>query len=159
MVRFPLHPRFSRILLAGQAAGCEELVLRAIALLEVRQLILPLADKRKSAEREQWWVEAEGVSDLLRDVLVWQRAMEQGGSMAFCREWGVHGRPCGKQRRYTSNCSAFWEVSGAWMAQAWPHLRSASSRDMWIISQSASTGEPCGVSWCMAGAVSSVEIH
>jgi ATP-dependent helicase HrpB len=92
MVRFPLHPRFSRILLAGQAAGCEELVLRAIALLEVRQLVLPLADKRKSAEREQWWVEAEGVSDLLRDVLVWQRAMEQGGSMAFCREWGVHGQ-------------------------------------------------------------------
>jgi ATP-dependent helicase HrpB len=92
MARFPLHPRFSRILLAGQEAGCEQLILLSIALLEVRQLVLPLADKRKSAEREQWWEEAEGVSDLLRDVLVWQRAMEQGGAMAFCREWGVHGQ-------------------------------------------------------------------
>jgi ATP-dependent helicase HrpB len=92
MARFPLHPRFSRILLAGQAAGCAELVLLSIALLEVRQLVLPLADKRKAAEREKWWTEAEGVSDLLRDVLVWQRAMEAGGSMAYCREWGVHGQ-------------------------------------------------------------------
>lgn len=92
MARFPLHPRFSRILMAASERGCEELALLSIALLEVRQLILPLSDKRKAAEREAWWADAEGVSDLLREVFVWQRAMEQGGSMGFCREWGVHGQ-------------------------------------------------------------------
>jgi ATP-dependent helicase HrpB len=92
MARFPLHPRFSRILMAAAERGCEELALLSIALLEVRQLILPLADKRKAAERETWWAGAEGVSDLLREVFVWQRAMEQGGAMKFCREWGVHGQ-------------------------------------------------------------------
>ncbi|NDV62164.1 ATP-dependent helicase HrpB [Puniceicoccales bacterium CK1056] len=92
LARFPLHPRFSRILVAGQEAGCEDLLIAAIALSEGRQLILPINDKRKAAEREAWWAAAEGVSDLLQGVLVWQQAMKAGGSMAWCREWGVHGQ-------------------------------------------------------------------
>ena len=92
MARFPLHPRYSRILIAGQAAGCEDLLIAAIALTEGRQLILPISDKRKAAERENWWAAAEGVSDLLQGVLVWQEAMKAGGSMAWCREWGIHGQ-------------------------------------------------------------------
>lgn len=92
MTRFPLHPRFSRILLAAQEAGCEDLLTAAIALNEGRELILPISDKRKAAERESWWAAAEGFSDLLQGVLVWQRAMQAGGSMAWCREWGVHAQ-------------------------------------------------------------------
>ncbi|MGC9450637.1 MAG: ATP-dependent helicase C-terminal domain-containing protein, partial [Oceanipulchritudo sp.] len=92
MVRFPLHPRFSRLVVAARESGCTDLVLAAIALTEVRDILLPLKDKRKAAERETWWAAAEGVSDLLKRVLAWQRAMEAGGSMAFCREWGLHGQ-------------------------------------------------------------------
>lgn len=92
MTRFPLHPRFSRILLAARERGCEELVMAAIALSEGRSLILPIGDKRREAERESWWEAAEGVSDLLQGVLVWKRALEAGPSMAWCREWGIHGQ-------------------------------------------------------------------
>lgn len=92
MTRFPLHPRYSRVLLAAVERGCEERVLLAVALLESRSFILPLDDRWKAAERERWWAEAEGVSDILKAVLVFQRVMEAGGSMAFCREWGLHGQ-------------------------------------------------------------------
>ena len=92
MVRYPLHPRFSRLLVAAKELGCVELVLAAIAISETRQLILPLNDKRKAREREAWWAPAEGVSDLLQGVLAWQKTLEAGGGMAFCREWGIHGQ-------------------------------------------------------------------
>ncbi len=92
MVRLPLHPRFSRMVVAARSYGCTEVVLAAIALTETRGLLLPLADKRRAAEREEWWAPAEGVSDLLREVLVWQKTLQAGGKMDFCREWGVHGQ-------------------------------------------------------------------
>lgn len=92
MARYPLHPRFSRILLAGKELGCLEWVMAAIALQEERSLILPLGDKRKARERELWWASAEGSSDLLREVLVWRRGVEMGARMEFCREWGLHAQ-------------------------------------------------------------------
>ncbi len=92
MVRYPLHPRFSRMLVAAKQYGCTDLVLASIALSEGRNIILPLSDKRKSAERESWWEAAEGVSDLLKSVLVWHRVARAGGDMGFCREWGVHAQ-------------------------------------------------------------------
>ena len=90
MVVYPLHPRFSRLLEAGRQNNCLDLVLAAIAISEGRELILPLADKRKASERESWWEAAEGVSDLLKGVLAWQKVVASGGGMAFCREWGIH---------------------------------------------------------------------
>jgi ATP-dependent helicase HrpB len=92
MVRFPLHPRFSRLLVEARERRCTDLVLSAIALGETRQIILPLDDKRKAREREEWWSSAEGVSDQLKDILAWQKAMEAGFSMDFCREWGIHAQ-------------------------------------------------------------------
>lgn len=92
MVRYPLHPRFSRLVVAAREYGCTDLVLAAIALSEGRNVILPLNDKRKARERESWWAQAEGVSDLLQGVLAWQRVMAAGGAMDFCREWGIHGQ-------------------------------------------------------------------
>lgn len=91
MVRFPLHPRFSRMLVSAVAYGCADLVTAAIALSEGRNIILPLNDRRRAAEREEWWADAEGVSDLLKGVFAWQRVMSSGGGMSFCREWGIHG--------------------------------------------------------------------
>jgi ATP-dependent helicase HrpB len=92
MVRYPLHPRYSRLLVAARERGCMDLVLAAIALSESRQLILPLDSKQKAREREAWWEAADGVSDLLKGVLAWQKVMELGGGMATCREWGIHGQ-------------------------------------------------------------------
>ncbi|MEX0325007.1 MAG: ATP-dependent helicase C-terminal domain-containing protein, partial [Puniceicoccaceae bacterium] len=90
MVRYPLHPRFSRLLVAARQNNCMDLVLAAIAISEGRDLILPLNDRYKARERESWWEAAEGVSDLLKGVLAWQRVVASGGGMAFCREWGIH---------------------------------------------------------------------
>ncbi len=92
MARLPLHPRFSRMLLAARHYGCLAWAMAAVALAQGRSLILPLSDKRREEARAAWWAAAEGVSDLLRDVLVWQRVLAEGGGMAFCREWGIHGQ-------------------------------------------------------------------
>jgi len=92
MVEFPLHPRFSRIVLAAMERGCADLVLQAVSLLETRSVILPLRDRRKAEERERWWEQAEGFSDLLKPVFAWQRVREAGGDFGFCREWGIHGQ-------------------------------------------------------------------
>ncbi|MEX0322297.1 MAG: ATP-dependent helicase HrpB [Puniceicoccaceae bacterium] len=92
MVRYPLHPRFSRLLIAAQERSCTDLVLAAIAISEAREMILPLNDKRKAREREEWWSPAEGVSDQLKGVLAWQKALDAGLSMDFCREWGIHAQ-------------------------------------------------------------------
>lgn len=90
MSRYPLHPRYSRLLLAGQERGCLPWVLAAIAVEEGRELLLPLTDKRRAQERESWWEAVDGHSDLLRPVLVWQRLARADGDAAFCREWGIH---------------------------------------------------------------------
>jgi ATP-dependent helicase HrpB len=99
MSRYPLHPRFSRLLVAAGEYGCVDLVLAAIALSEARQIILPLSDKRKAREREEWLAPADGISDLLRGVLAWQKVTANGGGMSFCREWGIHGQSLNQAMR------------------------------------------------------------
>ncbi len=90
MVTYPLHPRHSRMLEAARQYGCQDLVIAAIAVSQVRRFILPLADKQKSSQRESWWVEADNISDLLRDILVWQKVLNENMRPALCREWGLH---------------------------------------------------------------------
>jgi ATP-dependent helicase HrpB len=99
MARYPLHPRFSRLLVAAKERGCVDLILASIAMSEARQIILPLPDKRKAREREAWLAAADGVSDHLRGVLAWQKVTESGGGMAFCREWGIHGQSLNQAMR------------------------------------------------------------
>jgi ATP-dependent helicase HrpB len=90
MARLPLHPRFSRILLAARERQCLPAVTAAIAFLQGREIILPIGDKRRERERESWWDEAEGVSDLLPPLHAWERIRSTGGDASFCREWGLH---------------------------------------------------------------------
>ena len=113
MARFPLHPRFSRILLESKARGCADLLMAAIALTEGRQLILPVGDKRRAAARENWWTQAEGVSDMLQGVLVWREAMKNGASMAWCREWGIHGQTLRQAGRVYEQLNRLIGKSGA----------------------------------------------
>lgn len=90
LARLPLHPRFGRILLAARAEGCLATMLRAVALLESGELLLPLRDRKRREERESWWADAEGFSDLLKQVLVWRRVAAEGREAnRFAREWGV----------------------------------------------------------------------
>lgn len=90
MAELPLHPRFSRILLAAREEGCLETMAAALALLEAG----PLRERKVSKEVErQWarWTEAaEGFSDIYRDVLLWQEvAGRKEEAATFCRQWGL----------------------------------------------------------------------
>lgn len=99
MVSLPLHPRHGRMLLEAQARGCADLITPAIALLEVRDLVLPLNDKQMEAERETWWSEADGFSDLLKGVLIWSRVLKEKDPGGFCRRWGIHFNSLFKAQR------------------------------------------------------------
>lgn len=90
MANYPLHPRHSRMLEAAKTYGCEDLILAAIAISQTRRFILPLGDSKRAQERERWWEAAENVSDLLKEVIVWQIVLRENANMAFCRDWGLH---------------------------------------------------------------------
>lgn len=90
LARLPVHPRMGRLLLAARERGCLERMMRAVALLETGTLLLPLEERGRREARELWWAAAEGVSDLLKEVLVWERVLAEGReAVRFAREWGV----------------------------------------------------------------------
>lgn len=99
LLQLPLHPRHARMLIEAEKRECAELMMAAIALLEVPDLVLPLNDRHKSEAREHWWEEAEGFSDLLKGVLIWNRVMAQPDPYAYCREWGIHAISLFKAQR------------------------------------------------------------
>jgi ATP-dependent helicase HrpB len=111
MVSLPLHPRHARMLLEARKRQCSQIVMAAIALLEVRDLVLPLSDKRMATERESWWTEAEGFSDLLKGVLIWNRVMRERDPGNFCRKWGIHAVSLFKAQRIFSQLRGLLEAT------------------------------------------------
>jgi ATP-dependent helicase HrpB len=88
MARLPLHPRYARLLLAAEQEGCLDGMAAALALLEAGPLRERRVDKAVERQWAEWTAAAEGFSDLLRDVLLWQKAAAaEEGVGDFCRKW------------------------------------------------------------------------
>lgn len=90
MARLPLHPRHSRILLEAAELRALDWVVPALALLESRGLILPLHDKQAEDQREEWLEDAEGKSDLLRELLALREAISRSADRSWFRRFGIH---------------------------------------------------------------------
>lgn len=111
LVGLPLHPRHARMLLEARKRGCTQIVMAAIALLEGRDLVLPMDDKYRNAEREAWWADADGYSDLLKGVLIWNRVMRERDPGAFCRQWGIHAVSLFKAQQVFRQLQALLQVN------------------------------------------------
>jgi ATP-dependent helicase HrpB len=91
MARLPVHPRYARILVAARDLGMVDAVALAVALSEVRPIVLPLDDRRLADQREdQLLDEHTQHSDLLYAVRAWQWAAAHDFEDGFCRKWGIH---------------------------------------------------------------------
>ena len=90
MLSFPLHPRFSRMLLEAERLNCVQGACLAAALLQGRDILLRKVDKRVQAQREKLW---GGItdSDLFVQIRAWNWAGQRGFDRQACDAIGIHG--------------------------------------------------------------------
>jgi ATP-dependent helicase HrpB len=89
MLAFPLHPRYSRMLLAAQEYGCVYQAALVAALTQGRDLLLRNVDKATNELREDLLGE-KASSDFWILMRAWNYAMNNQFRMDACRKLGIH---------------------------------------------------------------------
>ncbi|MCC5834851.1 MAG: ATP-dependent helicase HrpB [Opitutales bacterium] len=91
MADFPLHPRYARILLEGARRNCLPSICIAVALTQVRDVVMPLHEKGQARKRDELLLDADAEqSDLIYSMRGWLLAKREKFAMGFCRQWGLH---------------------------------------------------------------------
>lgn len=91
MLAFPLHPRFSRMLLAAEQYGCVRQAALIAAVLQGRDLLVRSAAKETAEAREELFG-GETESDLFVLMRAYRYAERHGFSVEPCRRVGVHAQ-------------------------------------------------------------------
>jgi ATP-dependent helicase HrpB len=91
MLRFPLHPRYARMLVEAGERGCVAEAAAIAAITQGRPLLVRNVDRRIEEERERTFGE-ERVSDLFLALDGWRYAERTGFSVEECRRVGVHAQ-------------------------------------------------------------------
>lgn len=89
MLAFPLHPRYSRMLLAAQDHGCVHQACLISALTQGRDLLLRNVDRSTSSEREELLGE-QASSDFWLLMRAWNYALRKEFQLDACRRLGIH---------------------------------------------------------------------
>ncbi len=89
MLAFPLHPRYSRMLLAAREYGCVYQAALVAALTQGRDLLLRNVDKATNGLREDLLGE-KASSDFWILMRAWTYAMNNQFRMDACRKLGIH---------------------------------------------------------------------
>ena len=89
MLAFPLHPRYSRMLLAAQDSGCVYQACLVAALTQGRDLLLRNVDKSTASAREDLLGEKAG-SDFWILMRAWNYAAKNDYRIDACRRLGIH---------------------------------------------------------------------
>jgi ATP-dependent helicase HrpB len=91
MLRFPVHPRYARMLLAAQERGCVRPVALMAALTQGRNFLLRGASKEVEQAREDALGE-ETESDFFLLMRAWRFAEKNHYSLEACRRLGIHAQ-------------------------------------------------------------------
>lgn len=91
MLRFPLHPRYARMLLEAQERDCVRPVALMAALTQGRNFLLRGASKQVEQAREDAFGE-ESESDFLLLLRAWQHADKLSYRIEACRSLGIHAQ-------------------------------------------------------------------
>jgi ATP-dependent helicase HrpB len=89
MLAFPLHPRYSRMLLAAQEFGCVHQACLVAALTQGRDLLLRNVDKTTNEFREDLLGE-KATSDFWILMRAWNYAAQNQFRLDACRKLGIH---------------------------------------------------------------------
>ncbi len=91
MLRFPVHPRYARMLLEAQERGCVRSVAMMAALTQGRNFLLRGVPRAVEEAREELLGE-EHESDFFLLMRAWRYAERSGYSLDACRRIGVHAQ-------------------------------------------------------------------
>ncbi|HYD83538.1 MAG TPA: helicase-related protein, partial [Opitutus sp.] len=91
MLRFPVHPRYARMLLAAQERGCVRPVALMAALTQGRNFLLRGAARDVDDARENALGE-EHESDFFLLMRAWRYAHQNNYSLEACRRLGIHAQ-------------------------------------------------------------------
>ncbi|MEO6875843.1 MAG: ATP-dependent helicase HrpB [Opitutaceae bacterium] len=91
MLRFPVHPRYARMLLAAQERGCVRPVALMAALTQGRNFLLRSVPKDVEQSREDTLGE-EHESDFFLLMRAWRYADKTNYSLEACRRLGIHAQ-------------------------------------------------------------------
>ncbi len=91
MLRFPVHPRYARMLLEADARGCVRSVALMASLTQGRSFLLRGASKEVEQAREDVLGE-ETESDFFLLMRAWRFADENNYSVDACRRLGIHAQ-------------------------------------------------------------------
>ncbi|MEO7415056.1 MAG: ATP-dependent RNA helicase [Opitutaceae bacterium] len=91
MLRFPVHPRYARMLLAAQERGCVRSVALMAALTQGRNFLLRGVPKEVESAREDILGE-EHESDFFLLMRAWRYADKANYSLDACRRLGIHAQ-------------------------------------------------------------------
>ena len=89
LVQFPLHPRFSRMLLAASELGCLETAALIAAITQERSLLVRRTNEVVRENRERH-LEAETTSDFFPLLEAWRFARKHDFGLEECRRLGIH---------------------------------------------------------------------
>ena len=91
MVVFPIHPRYSRMLVTASDLGCLPDIALIAALSQGRPLVLPIREPRRARRRDEQLMDSSlPLSDFFYYTRAWAWAQENRFDPEFCREWGIH---------------------------------------------------------------------
>ena len=90
MVKFPMHPRYARMLLAGEEYGCVRQACLIAALTQGRSILARNQGRQTRGHRDEMLGE-DGVSDFKRLMRAWVYADKSHYSADACRKLGVNG--------------------------------------------------------------------
>lgn len=88
MARFPLHPRYARMMIAANELGCLRQIAFVAAMAQGRDIMLDLADRRRSEDREDLLGETD--SDFFHRLTLLGMARKKDFDFEFCKRWGIH---------------------------------------------------------------------
>ncbi len=91
MLRFPVHPRYARMLLEADTRGCARPVALMAALTQGRSFLLRGVSREVEDAREAAWGE-ERASDFFLLIRAWDYAARQNYELDDCRRLGVHAQ-------------------------------------------------------------------
>ena len=113
MAEFPLHPRYSAMMLAADRYDCVEDAALAAAIAQAQGIFLRKADKEISRKRDAVIGDCPG-SDMVAQIHAWKEAKANRYNLSFCRELGIHGRAAKQAEQVASqilNCAKYADIA------------------------------------------------
>jgi ATP-dependent helicase HrpB len=92
MLRLPMHPRYSRMLIEASERGCVNEAAMCAALVSGRDILMRLSRDEKHIAEARELFEASQVSDFYTLMRAFQFARKNNFSTEACRRYGIHAQ-------------------------------------------------------------------